>query len=191
MPAHRPYLRSHLVQAWRATLNVEYCGQLINSERGLQGYFCQHLMQLLNQEQELRQRRIFIEPRLSTPDAQGRKYPDILICDAEKIIGIVEFKYKPKMRPDYAKDLDTLKFADEHHRSLYVSNDRFLGISFDDKRYALAQNAVLCSAGVYAGRRLELVEKLPSQMKRRFLQLDAITKNNQNPRLLCNDKEIP
>ena len=148
-------------------------------------------MQLLNQEQELRQRRIFIEPRLCTPDAQGRKYPDILICDAEKIIGIVEFKYKPKMRPDYAKDLDTLKFADEHHRSLYVSNDRFLGISFDDKRYALAQNAVLCSAGVYAGRRLELVEKLPSQMKRRFLQLDAITKNNQNPRLLCNDKEIP
>ena len=167
----RSTLRSQLKRAWETTIEQHYDHQLINSEHGLQAYFCVELLQ----EFDDMSRRIFIEPQMSFPNGQ-RRHPDLVICDSKSIIGIVEFKYTPKKRPSYKKDLETLGLAVEHAKTLKISNDRFKGVVSDEKSYKLSPTAVLCWAGVYSGeavsfKKSEVVHKLGKH----FLQLDART----------------
>ncbi len=164
--ATRYKLRSQLKQAWKNTIFDRYNQQLINSEHGLQAYFC---AELLNQLKDSK-RRIFIEPLLSFSDK--RRHPDIVICNSQSIIAIIELKYLPRGRPSYKKDLETLEIAVKNKKELTISNDRFRGKRSDDKKYTLAPDAVLCWAAVYTGKTLEI--KAP-KLGAHFLQLDALT----------------
>lgn len=167
----RSLLRSQLKRAWKTTIEQHYNHQLINSEHGLQAYFCAELLS----EFDGMKRRIFIEPLLSFADGL-RRHPDVVICDSKSIIGIVEFKYIPRGRPRYAKDLETLQLAVENAQALKISNDRFRGVISDDRQYSLAPNAVLCWAGVYTGETIRIKKsEAVSTLGSHFLQLDART----------------
>jgi hypothetical protein len=95
----RRLLRAHLAAAWRQTIEQPYREQLINSERGLQVFFCSALMEAFKEDGV--RRRLFVEPRLSVGARETRRYPDIVICNQRSVIGVVELKYLPKGRPRY------------------------------------------------------------------------------------------
>lgn len=169
---HKPTnLRDQLKQAWKATIEKHYNCQRINSEHGLQTYFFIELQEQL----EGMGRQIYIAPKMRFADDQ-RRHPDLMICDSEEIIGIVELKYKPRGRADYLKDVKTLRLAVKNKDTLTISNDRFLGVVANDKRYPLSASAVLCWAAVYTGRpiALEGSDKV-AELGHHFLQLDART----------------
>jgi len=167
----RALLRSQLRSAWLRTIRGPYSDRLINSERGLQVHFCIALLEEF--EASAVRRRLFVEPMILFPDATKR-YPDLLICNANRVIGVVEFKYTPRARPSVGKDLNTLHRLASLGKSVVLANDRFRGIA-EGKQYSVAPDAVLCWAAVYAGTLAELPTRAISSVGPRFLRLDAIT----------------
>jgi hypothetical protein len=143
----RHLLRKHLFTAWHTTITNQYCDRLINSERGLQVFFCAALLQQFEKGKVMR--RIFVEPRISRESAPGVLYPDIVLCNSRQIIGVVELKYVPRGLPKYAKDLRTSRNIAKVD-GITLSNDRYRGIE-RNRFYTLASDAVLCWAGVYTG----------------------------------------
>ncbi len=179
-------LRGQLEKAWRSTINKNYREQLINSEHGLQIYFCAALLK----EFKKTRLRLFIAPRLSFPGHNStiKRYPDIVICNSKSIIGIVEIKYGPRVKladKGHKKDLDTLRMALEHADTLTISNDRFRGVTKDNRKYPLAKDAVLCWAGVYAGEEINLRKVIDNgAFRERFLQLSALTVDGEHPNVV-------
>lgn len=175
----REQLCTQLSNAWRTTIESPYRDQLINSEHGLQVYFCSALLAGFYTEKN---RRIFIEPTLCISGFLGRRYPDIVICNTEtqQVIGVVEIKYQPRCRPSYVKDLETLELLANHSKELTISNDRFLGAAVDDQHYRLADDVVLCWGGVYNGGIVDLSKKVSKVLGSKFVQLHAITALNKN-----------
>ena len=143
----RALLRKQLATAWQKTIDIEYSEQLINSERGLQIYFCKHLLDEFQNSDV--SRRLFIEPRITIPDVGSAKYPDIVICKKCSIIGVVELKYLPRARADFKKDFETLEWLYENGMNVVLSNDRYRGEREEAKKFSFAPDAVLCWAGVY------------------------------------------
>jgi hypothetical protein len=180
-------LRAQLADAWRNTINAKYRGQLINSERGLQVYFCSELLRIFRSARV--KRRLFIEPRVSAKGAQEYRHPDIVICNDVRIIGVVELKYGPRAAARYKKDLETFDFVTSRACGLTISNDRFLGRTIADRPYPLAPDAVLCWAGVYRGPAIHLRTRIKSALRAQFLQLDALTAKGQDPVTLVDGNE--
>lgn len=175
----RTLLKKQLIEAWNLTIHDHYQSQLINSERGLQVYFCSTLMSIFQREKL--KRRVFIEPRITSISDKKDRYPDIVICNSLRIIGVVELKYLPRGRAKFAKDINTLEFITKHHSDLTIRNDRYRGIKADSRLYPLAADAVLCWGGVYTGKRIDLKLHTNDAIKPYFLQLDAITSKEQPP----------
>ena len=140
----RQLLRSQLEKAWKKTIKNQYREQLINSERGLQVYFCNALLRSFKRAKL--NRRVFVEPCISTGQELGPLYPDVVICNSQEIIGVIELKYLPRTQPKYEKDLNTLKYVASKGRRLTITNNRFLGKTYGKKTYDVASDAVLCWA---------------------------------------------
>jgi hypothetical protein len=174
----RTLLRDQLGAAWREAITGQYQAQLINSERGLQVYFCAALLKSFDNSGV--RRRIFVEPCLSLDKGEKYVYPDIVICSPRSIIGVVELKYLPRGRPDVAKDKRTLEYVAANPGVLNIANERFLGIVADRQNYPLSSDAVLCWGGVYTGKRLNLRAKMRKAARDRFFQLDALTSANKD-----------
>lgn len=169
----RSLLRKHLAEAWKKTIDEQYSNQLINSERGLQVYFCKHLLDQFKDSNA--SRRLFIEPRLTIPDSKESKYPDIVICHTRRIIGVVEIKYLPRTQPFFEKDLRTLDWILHHEKHLVISNNRYRGEHSSSKEYSLAKDAVLCWAGVYTGTKAVIALTENNRINQRLFALHAIT----------------
>lgn len=169
--SNRIPLRRQLSTAWKQTLSGPYPNQLINSERGLQVHFCHALMR----EFEIAgvERRLFIEPTVVL-GTDGIRCPDLIICNSQRIIGVVEFKYGPRAVAECKKDIETLALLVKHANAVTLSNERFRGEGAL-KTYALAEDAVLCWAAVYADDFLELQHPSLPSLGERFLRLDAVT----------------
>lgn len=175
--SNRIPLRRQLSAAWQYTLSGPYQNQLINSERGLQVHFCHALMREF--EKAGVERRLFIEPTVIL-GSDGIRCPDLVICNSQRIIGVVEFKYLPRAVPEYTKDLDTLALLLRHADALMLSNERFRGEG-SPKTYSLAEDAVLCWAAVYADNFIEMQHASLSRFGEQFLRLDAITHESAPP----------
>lgn len=177
--ADRNLLRTHLRLAWRETLLEDYQRRLINSERGLQVHFCHHLMAQFDG----RRRRLFVEPCFVAADGTQRM-PDLVVCNSQRIIGVVELKFRPRSVAHFRKDLSTLRWFASAPDAVRVANSRYRG---EDEAslpaYSLAPDAVLCWAGVYTGSRLE-IEQEAADLGRRFLSLHAITRRDEAPLLI-------
>ena len=100
----RKRLRSQLVESWKTVLEKQYAFQWINSERSLQAYFATSLDTVLRSTQKAAtelQRRLFIEPTIRI--GKGKKVyeckPDVVVCNKNKIIAVIELKYQPKSKP--------------------------------------------------------------------------------------------
>ena len=88
-----------------------------------------------------------------------------------------------------AKDLRTLEWAVTHQNHIFISNERFLGIVQDERRYSLAADAVLCWAGVHTGSPSKRLERLvSSRLKPRFMELHAVTGADVDPEIVSNYK---
>jgi hypothetical protein len=116
----------------------------------------------------------------------------VVICNRSKIIGVVELKYLPRTSPKVAKDLETLEWTASQQDYISISNERFLGVVADEKRYLLAADAVLCWAGVHRGRLgLRLEPLVSSALKPRFMELHAVTREDVDPRIVSNYRPKP
>lgn len=176
--ADRKLLKKNISDAWMRTVSESYPQQLINSERGLQVHFCH---KLLEEFREL-ERRLFIEPSFKAADGTTRM-PDIVICNSRRIIGVIELKYMPRATADYKKDLQTLQWFCTSPPPITLANERYCGIDEGRiKTYELADDAVLCWAGIYGGPRVD-IEAQAVQLGSRFLCLHAITRPTQAPEL--------
>ena len=185
--AKRYLLRRQLFTSWKETIENQYRCQQINSERGLQLFFCSALMSKF-EEKELK-RRLFIEPRLRTHNGIKGPMPDVVICSSNQIIGIVELKYTPKGKPKISKDLATLSWAYSEQSGILLANNRFLGVPYDETQYTLASDVVLCWAGVHRGIRdvsYPLNQQVAAPLKPNFMELHALTSANQEPRIASN-----
>ncbi len=89
------------------------------------------------------------------------------------MIGVVEFKYIPRVRPTVTIDISTLRQLAASGETVALANDRFRGI-VEARRYLLAPDAVLCWAAVYAGGLVALPDRVVARFGPRFLWLDAI-----------------
>lgn len=212
----RNLLRTHLLSAWKKTIQGPYQSQQINSEHGLQVYFCMHLLNEFKSHNEKNSsgqsehdfgiiRRIFVEPHISLqrkePESKDmRLFPDVLICNRDKIICVIELKYLPRgrasfkknvdtLRASFKKDLNTLKEIYESQKNdevITIVNERFLGKHNKEttKSYSLANDAIFCWAGVYTGERYDLSkEKEGETIGNCFLQMDAITEYGEDPKI--------
>ena len=178
--ARRNLLRRQLLIAWRETIRKFYQGQQINSERGLQVFFCQALMSQFD-EANVR-RRIFVEPTLKAHNSSSSPKPDVLICNRYRIIGVVELKYLPRAKADYGKDLQTLEWCGSHADRIQIRNERYMGHQWGDRYYRLANDAVLCWAGVFNRPiALSLLDKVSDQIYSQFMELHAVTVPGANP----------
>ncbi len=167
--ARRGPLREHLKTAWKQTINGPYNEMLINSERGLQVHFCVNLLAKLDRYE----RRLFVEPAIVFPDGV-RLFPDLVICNSQRIIGVVEFKYTPRTLPAYAKDFATLvKLAEAAGGDVVVSNERYRGPQMP-KRYDVADDAVLCWAAIHSDRDFHPTPPDSERFGKRYLELRAI-----------------
>lgn len=170
----RSLLRAQLCSAWSRTIAGPYDSRLVNSERGLQTHFCMALSEEF--ERRAVRRRLFVEPNVIF--GSDRRCPDLIVCNARSVIGVVEFKYVPRARPGFAKDLDTLKRLRNTAGRITISNERYRGNS-KARNYTMAEDAVLCVAAIYSS--LEVLE-LPSEAIEAigpgFLRLDALTRDN-------------
>lgn len=173
----RSLLRDHLLRAWHRTIDCEYSEQLINSERGLQIYFCKHLLEEFALSGV--ERRLFIEPRISLADKPDAKYPDIVVCHTRRIIGVVEIKYLPRTRPEYEKDLNTLSWMSANGRDVRLSNDRYRGEREAAREYPLAEDAVLCWAGVYTTPEVHITHPTDTRLQARLTVMHAITESGK------------
>jgi hypothetical protein len=185
---HRRPLIQALTNAWRKTIAEAYCERLINSERGLQTYFCAALMEAFPTAKKQDSRRLFIEPHL--PGIKGIDegcYPDVVICNTRQIIGVVELKYLPRARPAFEKDLQTLKAIAEAGGDIELANDRYLGPN-SLRNYTLATDAVFCWAGVSKTKPEFDRPSLGASMT--FLRLDAVTQLDAKPVMLADGMPI-
>ncbi|BAP89113.1 uncharacterized protein E1O_19820 [Burkholderiales bacterium GJ-E10] len=180
----RALFHKHLLSAWEKTITLAYGRQLINSERGLQVFFCKFLLDAFDADGVARNRRLFVEPRLSLPGpAPEPRYPDIIVCNTQRIVGVVEIKYQPRGRPNFRKDIETFEWMLRHAADLTISNDRYLGVAGSAREYPLATDAVFCWAGVYRG--LKAVEiKARNFPDNRFVAMHAVTVAGHSPRIV-------
>ena len=185
----RHLLRGNLEAAWIRTIEAYYNSQLINSEHALQVYLC---MELLKQfEAANLQRRIFIEPNMQTSCGKNR-FPDVVICNSRKIIGVVELKYTPRGRPSIEKDLETLSFIT--NESFEIKNERYHGPGKNQlKNYTVADDAIMCWAGIYTEGLIDLSSIAKEQkFENRFLQMHGLTSDSCScgPEIWINNHQI-
>jgi hypothetical protein len=183
----RNVLRCNLETAWKRTIDLHYSSQLINSEHALQVYFCLELLRLFKAKNL--QRKLFIEPNIQTNCGQTR-FPDVVICNSQKVIGIVELKYTPRGRPNTEKDLETLSLITSE--SFEISNERYHGPQKNHrKNYSVADDAIMCWAGIYADGRIDLTSiAKENQFGDRFLQLHGLTREDADPEIWIDARRI-
>lgn len=143
----RKPLQDQLIAAWRRAIQTDYSDQRINSERSLQAALWSQLNQVLPRNT----RRLFVEPRVELNIRQQTHhfYPDLVICNTQTVIAVIELKYQPRVRPSYRKDLRTLAMLARYRHQVQVSNVRYRGTTNDARAYPLSQSVLFVWAGVH------------------------------------------
>jgi hypothetical protein len=133
---------------------------------------------------------LFIEPTLKF-GGETLRSPDLLICDSEKVIGAIEFKYTPRQKSAFKKDLETLQLLSETKgRPVTVANKRYRGLKKDENNYSLSNDAVLCWAAVHVQDECPLPDENDPTTNARFLCLEARTRADASPELFANNEPI-
>lgn len=174
-------LKNLIIDAWQGSIDSDYLMQRINSERSLQASFWAQLNNKLP-----RTRRIFIEPpmRIKTQNGIKKVIPDIVICNKNEVISIIELKYSPKGQPKFEKDIETLALIAKKRKQLSISNSRFRGTEMDNKEYKLSNNILFVWACIHAQPKQEINDLYStgySSLNDTFVQLHAETRHNDEP----------
>ena len=180
----RSLLRKQLCEAWSESINKDYACQRINSERSLQA----SLWSKLNARLDPHTRRMFIEPGLKIKQEKQKngtqiRYPDLVVCNTRAVIGIIEIKYRPRVKPVWKKDIASLEWISSNRDAIRVRNSRFRGIEVDGRSYPLSANILFVWAGIHAKSEVILRDLLPSKLRDTFLELHAETHKGKSPRI--------
>ena len=170
----RELLRGQSWRAWQEVISNHYLQQLIVSERALQSYFCERIRYEFSQKQRLT-RRLLLEPKLKNLASHERFQPDILVCDHEKVIAVIELKYQPNQRPNFEPDLWKLACIAKDLGRFEVANNRFRGPRVMQEPYRVAPNVLYVWAGVYGSEYIEISTKIDMCIAQQFLALHAVT----------------
>ena len=181
----RGTVQAHIVTAWRRCIEIDYTNQRINSERSLQAA----MWSRLNAALPKRTRRLFIEPsfRIPTPSGEKRVMPDIVICNTKEVISVIELKYRPKAKPLYRKDIETLAAIARHRKQIEISNSRFRGSEKDATVYAMSKRILFVWAGVHAevkSNQNALYSAGKKSLADCYMELHAVTRKNATPRVV-------
>lgn len=171
--------------AWQMCISRHYVHAEINSEAALQILFCTYLFKEFEEHHKQDVWRLFVEPRLESEDGSSVVLPDVLVCNARRIVGAIELKYKPRTPAAWEKDLNTLAGLANRSGSdgLKVDNQRYRGPSRRIFReFEIADDALFVWASV-SSKQLDL-DKAPAGLKaRQLLIAEAITSEDHPPRL--------
>ena len=186
----RHLLRNQIIESWTAAIETDYQRQRINSERSLQA----SLWSQLNRRLHHRTRRMFIEPAIKVMTSLGPKtlYPDLVVCNSNKVIAVIELKYEPRKSPTYRKDIETLRLIASQREAVAISNNRYRGKETDSTEYGLARETMFVWAGIHR-------QQIPApgedaallfnagipELKNCFLELHAVTRVGQDPSIHC------
>ena len=179
----RGLLRAQIRKAWSECIAVDYARQRINSERSLQA----SLWSKLNDRLDERTRRMFIEPRLSCETEKSpcrdktARYPDLVVCNTRSVIGIIELKYRPKAKPRWGKDIETMEWVAVNRKKLSVQNKRYSGVEVDSRIYPLSPNVLFVWAGIHAKADVVVSEHISERLQGCFLELHAETSRHGEP----------
>lgn len=165
-------------QAWAETIRSAYLDQVISSERALQVHFTARLMDLFWEDGV--KRRVFVEPKMQL-DSGARVHPDLLVCNARAIIGVVELKYQPKMRPQCKKDFATFESLAAHGTNIEIDNGRYLGPDPGARKFALSPDPMYVWAGVYRGPISDIPGFVSTIDPNQLLVLHAATNTDSAP----------
>lgn len=127
-----------------------YEEQLINSERSLQAAMWHELREQFKEQNKLTYK-IFIEPRLQLPGLKKVKdsicIPDLVICNRDRVIGVIELKFKPRGLPGGKGDLK--KFGQlAGRKDLVVANNRWEGDRLSVRKYKIEETALFVWAAI-------------------------------------------
>ena len=177
----RGLLRSQIRKAWDECIAVDYARQRINSERSLQASLWAKMNDLLDE----RTRRMFIEPRLSCENGSDStyRYPDLVVCNTQSVIGIIELKYRPKGKPAWKKDVETMEWVAANRKKLSVQNKRYKGLEVDSRIYRLSPYVLFVWAGIHAKAEVKVSEHISKRLQGCFLELHAVTSRNRQPKV--------
>lgn len=187
---NRSRLKCHVNEAWRRTICNEYHGRQINNEAALQAHFVKHLEAVFS-EQEV-ERRIFIEPpfKLQGRDELPRnRIPDIVVCSAQRIIGLIELKYAPRGTPRFDLDLQKLCWIFESRGTdIALKAERYCGPT-NLRPFSFSTDVLLVYAAVYRGTKTRWKERLDvavesisnEKAKRSLFVMGAATKLDNTP----------
>jgi hypothetical protein len=170
---NRLKLRSQIEEAWDECVREDYKRQRINSQRSLQA----SLWASLNQRLPAKTRCIFIEPALKAAKS-GTKFPGIVICNSDQVIGIIDLKYTPRSKPSWKKDLATFEWIGKNFGELTVSNKKNLGKGEEDCEYTLADDLVYVWAGIHQPWDDHLKKHIAKECKKCFMELHLETKDD-------------
>ena len=165
-------LKNEIKLAWEACIKEDYEPLRINSERSLQASFWAQLNKRLKPKDDWL---MFIEPGLKV-EGHGKCFPDIVICDTQKAVAVIELKYQPRKQPDCEKDIGTLDWINKHRKKLHFKNVRH------DKpdmirKYELSDDLLLVWAGVHLPMTTAFKELLQQkEWKDSFMSLHENTK---------------
>lgn len=186
----RDKVGNQLAQAWQDVIESEYCRGHINSERSLQGHLFAELRQRTRVEGEP-SRKIFIEPlvRLSSENRVVR--PDIVVCNSQEVICVVELKYTPRGKAQTAKDMRSIG-AIAADKEIEISVERYRGPAIRLKPYHISETTLFTWAGVHSGtgEKSEIWTTDDRFAKHYYLELHALTRKDELPRLVCNTNAI-
>ena len=106
-----------------------YKKQLVNSERSFQAAMWEALRWqfAVNGKDTFK---IFIEPRLTTRGADKElppsvRFPDLVVCNRDSVVGVFELKFKPRGRASSIKDVATFELLARNRKKLLVKNQRY------------------------------------------------------------------
>lgn len=177
----RSLLRKQIALAGARVITTDYVKQRVNSERSLQASMWANLNKLLPSTT----RRMFIEPPLSARSPSSAvRYPDIVICNTRSVIGIIELKYQPRVRPSWSKDVATFQWIGSNLKQLSICNRRFRGVEFDAKTYPVADDALFVWAGIHAPCDDDLHVSIGDRLAGQPLVLHAVTGRDKKPEIV-------
>ena len=179
---NRGLLRRQMRRAWAETIRSSYMDQVISSERALQVHLTARLMDIFWEDDV--KRRVFVEPvmRLNTG---ARVHPDLLICNRNSIIGVVELKYLPKVVPKYEKDFATFESLAAHGTGIEIYNRRYRGPDGGRRRFTLSADPMFVWAGVYRGPTRDIPSWMPENFGlSQLLVLHAATAADAEPEIV-------
>lgn len=179
---NRGLLRRQMRRAWAETIRSAYMDQIISSERALQVHFTARLMDIFWEDDV--KRRVFVEPVMQL-NTGARVHPDLLICNRNSIIGVVELKYQPKVLPKYEKDFATFESLAAHGTDIELDNRRYRGPDGGRGRFTLSAYPMFVWAGVYRGPTREIPSWTPENFGlSQLLVLHAATAADAEPEIV-------